>query len=172
VHRVDPAALVGSRVLIPQEAYVFTGSLRDNLTYLRPDADPADLAAAVDALGLAPLVRRLGGYDAPVDPGALAAGERQLIALARAYLAPAPIVLLDEATAELDPAAEARAERAFAGRPGTLVVIAHRLTSARRARRILVLDGTHAQLGTHEQLVAGSPLYRDLLGHWRAPVLA
>ena len=165
--RLDPATLCRYRVLIPQEAYVFTGTLRDNLTYLRPDAGAAHLAAAVQAVGLGPLVQRLGGYDARLDPGALAAGERQLVALARAYLAAAPIVVLDEATCHLDPAAEARAERAFADRPGSLVVVAHRITSALRARRILVLDGTSAALGTHEQLLATSPLYRDLVGTWR-----
>lgn len=75
-------------------------------------------------------------------------------------------MILDEATCHLDPAAEARAEEAFAGRPGTLLVIAHRMSSALRARRVLVLDGVRAELGTHEELLAGSPLYRDLVGHW------
>jgi ATP-binding cassette subfamily C protein len=163
VGRLDPARLSRYRVLIPQEAYVFSGTLRDNLAYLRPGADPAP---AVEALGLQGLLRRLGGLDAAVDPGALAAGECQLIALARAYLASAPVVLLDEATCHLDPAAEARVERAFAARPGALVVIAHRLTSALRADRILLLDGTGARLGTHHELLAGSALYRDLLGRW------
>lgn len=158
-----------SRALIPQEAYVFGGTLRENLCYLRPGASRRDLDAAVAAIGLGELAGRLGGYDAPVDPAALSAGERQLIALVRAYLSPARLVILDEATCHLDAAAEERAERAFAARPGALIVIAHRMTSARRARHILVLDGTRAWLGTHEHLLADCGLYQDLHGHWTAP---
>ncbi len=90
------------------------------------------------------MLNALGGPDAPVDPAALSAGERQLIALTRAYLSYAPLALLDEATCHLDPEAEERAERAFAGRErtgGALVVVAHRISSARRAGRVLVMDG-------------------------------
>ncbi|WP_317620707.1 ABC transporter ATP-binding protein [Actinoplanes sp. KI2] len=153
-------------VLLPQEAYVFTGTVGENLRYLAPDAEPARVEAAVDALGARPLVGRLGGYHAPLDPAALSAGERQLIALVRAYLAPARLAILDEATCHLDAATEARAERAFAGRPGALVVIAHRMTSARRARRILLFDGAGPALGDHAQLLAGSAAYRELVGCW------
>ncbi len=130
----------------------------------------SEIDKAVDAVGMTDLARRLGGYAAEVDPSELSSGERQLIALTRAYLSPARLVLLDEATCHLDPAAEARAEEAFAGRDGTLIVIAHRLTSALRARRVLVMDGTRAQVGTHEEMVAASPLYRDLMGRWESPV--
>ena len=161
-----PHALAGSRVLIPQEAYVFTGTLRENLTYLHPSARPADLDSAVEAIGAAPLAERLGGYDAPVDPALLSAGERQLIALVRALLPPARLVLLDEATCHLDPAAEAVAERAFAERPATLIVCAHRISSALRADLVLVLDGPRHHLGTHDRLMADCALYRDLIGHW------
>ncbi|MFI1417614.1 ATP-binding cassette domain-containing protein [Streptomyces sp. NPDC020731] len=161
-----PAELAALRVLVPQEAYVFSGTVGDNLAYLRPDADRADLDAAVGALGLRPLVERLGGLDAPVRPAELSPGERQLVALARAYLSPAPLLLLDEATCHLDPASEARAEEALARRRGTLLVVAHRLSSAVRADRVLVLDGTEAVCGTHEQVLERSPLYRDLTGHW------
>jgi ATP-binding cassette subfamily C protein len=106
--------------------------------------------------------------DALVDPATLSAGERQLIALTRAYLSPAPLAVLDEATCHLDPSAEIAAEQAFAARGGTLIVVAHRISSALRADRILVLDGTSAQLGTHAELMASSALYRDLVGHWNA----
>ncbi len=160
------AALPGWRVLLPQEAYVFAGTLAENIRYLRPAAARTELDVAADAVGLTPLVSRLGGYDAPVNPAALSAGERQLIALTRAYLSPAPVAILDEATCHLDPAAEERAEAAFARREGTLIVIAHRITSALRARRVLVLDGIRAQAGDHESLLAGSAMYRDLFGHW------
>ena len=167
--RYPAAALTRLRVLIPQEAYVFTGTLAENILYLRGTADPlpgAGLDAAAGALGLSPLVSRLGGYHAVIDPAALSAGERQLIAITRAYLSTAPIAILDEASCHLDPAAEARAEAAFARRPGTLIVIAHRISSALRARRVLVLDGVRAQVGDHDSLLASSPMYRDLAGYW------
>ncbi|MFK8909528.1 ATP-binding cassette domain-containing protein [Streptomyces sp. YS-3] len=178
-----------ARVLVPQQAYVFTDTVRANLTYLcpaghedagapdgsgeggseggTPGGPPGDdaLLAACAAVGARELVDRLGGLDATVVPSGLSAGERQLIALARAYAAPAPLVLLDEATCHLDPAAEARAERAFARRPGTaLVVVAHRTGSARRARQVLVLGGAGVECGTHDELLRGSAFYRELTG--------
>lgn len=168
--------LAERRVLIPQQAYVFTGSVRDNLLHLRPDATSAELAHAVGVLGAEPLIHRLGGPEAVLDPRTLSHGERQLLALCRAYLSPAPLVLLDEATCHLDPVAEERAEHAFAARAfadgarardGALIVVAHRLSSARRADRTLVLDGTTPRLGTHDELLTSSPLYRDLVGHWQ-----
>jgi ATP-binding cassette subfamily C protein len=160
----------GRPALVPQEAYVFRGTVGENLRYLRPEGPPdAEVLAAAAAVGAGPLVAALGGLDAEADPAALSAGQRQLIALARTYLAPAGLVLLDEATCHLDPAAEALAEAAFAARPGgTLVVIAHRISSARRADRILVLDGTRAVCGTHDDLPSRSALYRDLAGSWTA----
>ncbi|MCI3224726.1 ABC transporter ATP-binding protein [Streptomyces sp. NP-1717] len=170
--------LADRRVLIPQQAYVFTGSVRENLLHLRPDATSGELTHAVRTLGAGPLVHRLGGPDAVLDPRALSHGERQLLALCRAYLSRAPLVLLDEATCHLDPVAEARAERAFAerafgdgarARDGALIVVAHRLSSARRADRVLVLDGTTPRFGTHEELLTSSALYRDLFGHWEHP---
>jgi ATP-binding cassette subfamily C protein len=161
-HEAAPDA----RVLIPQQAYVFAGTLGENLRYLCPGARAADLDRAVDAVGLRPLVERVGGYDAPVAPATLSAGEQQLVALGRAYLSPARLVILDEATCHLDPTTEAAAERAFLDRGGTLVVIAHRVSSALRARRVLVLDGAEAALGTPDALVRSSPLYRDLVGYW------
>jgi len=161
--------VAGRPALVPQEAYVFSGTVADNLRYLRPAAADRTVLAAAAEVGAGDLVAALGGLGAPVEPGELSAGERQLLALARTYLSPAPLVLLDEATCHLDPAAEAVAESAFARRPGgTLVVVAHRISSARRADRILVLDGTHAVSGTHEDLPARSPLYRDLVGSWSA----
>jgi ATP-binding cassette subfamily C protein len=166
LRRLDPRDLAASRVLIPQEAYVFAGTLRENLTYLRPAATLGQLDHAVALLGLRPIVQRLGGYHAEIDRWALSAGERQLVTLVRAYLSPARLVVLDEATCHLDPAAEARVEQAFAARAGTVIVIAHRISSALRANRILVLDGAEIRVGSHEDLLRDSALYRDLVGHW------
>ncbi|MFB6847458.1 ATP-binding cassette domain-containing protein [Streptomyces sp. NPDC056373] len=167
-HPVPGPGAAASRVLIPQEAYVFGGTLAENLAYLRPDPVPEEeLLAAAEAVGLTPLADRLGGLDARVEPPALSAGERQLVALTRAYLSYAPLALLDEATCHLDPETEERAERAFAGRPGgTLVVVAHRISSARRADRVLVMDGRSTACGGHEELLRCSALYRDLVGSW------
>ncbi|GAA1891173.1 ATP-binding cassette domain-containing protein [Actinomadura bangladeshensis] len=167
--QVDPGQLRSAVTLIPQETYVFAGTLRDNLAYLRPDATTGQLDEAVAAVGLADTVDRLGGYDADLPPGGadLSHGERQLITLARAYLSPAAVLVLDEATSHLQPAAEARAELALAGRGGTLIVIAHRISSAERAQRVLLLDGPVPVHGTHETLLERSPLYAELVGHWR-----
>ncbi|KAB1941494.1 ABC transporter ATP-binding protein [Micromonospora sp. ALFpr18c] len=167
-----PAALARMRVLVPQEAYIFTGRLADNLRYLRPDADDHTLDTALDALGARPLATRLGGLAAPITPTLLSSGERQLIAAVRAWLAPAPLVILDEATCHLDPALEATVEHAFAHRPGSLIVIAHRISSAIRAQRLLVLDGDEPATGTHEQLLSRSATYRQLVGCWDEPAMS
>ncbi|MCC8480074.1 ABC transporter ATP-binding protein/permease [Streptomyces globisporus] len=161
-----PADATSVRVLLPQHAYVFTGTLRDNLRYLRPDARDREIAAMADAVGLDALLSRLGSLDAAVEPDRLSQGERQLVALGRAYLAAPPLLILDEATSRLDPAAETRAELAFAALPGALVVVAHRLGSARRADRTLVMDGPRTQCGTPGELLRTSALYRDLSGLW------
>ncbi|MGH3770331.1 MAG: ATP-binding cassette domain-containing protein [Pseudonocardiaceae bacterium] len=168
LEQVDESYLRCVVALIPQEAYVFAGSIRDNLVYLQPKATQAEIDHAVAAVGFAEARSRLGGDDAVVPPGggALSPGERQLIALARVYLSSAQIVILDEATCHLDPVAEARAENAFAERHGTLIVIAHRISSAMRADRILVMDGADAVLGGHRDLLASSSLYADLVGYW------
>ena len=163
---LDSQTLTSHRVLIPQEAYVFAGTIGENLRYLHPAATATDLDNVVDALGLRSVVARLGGYDAVVDPGTLSAGERQLIAVARAHLTPAPVLILDEATCHLDPVAEERVERVLAARGGTLIIVAHRISSALRAQRIVLMDGANMLVGTHGELLANSPLYRDLVGLW------
>ncbi|MGW7422698.1 ATP-binding cassette domain-containing protein [Streptomyces sp. NPDC054813] len=170
-HPVPGVRAATLRVLIPQEAYVHTGTLAENLGLLRADPVPEpELLAAAEAVGLTPFLERCGGPDAPVHPAELSAGERQLIALTRAYLSPAPLALLDEATCHLDPEAEARAERAFAARPGgSLVVVAHRISSAGRAERILVMDGPRTAYGTHEELLRTCALYQDLVAPARPP---
>jgi len=144
--------------------------VRDNLTYLNSQATVADLDRATETLGLRPVLDRLGGYEAQlgVDGAGLSAGERQLIAITRIYIADARIIVLDEATCHLDLAAEARVEKAFANSGRTLVVIAHRISSARRAQMILLLDGTSATLGSHDDLLLTSAQYADLVGHWES----
>ncbi|QUH02408.1 ABC transporter ATP-binding protein [Saccharopolyspora erythraea] len=168
VAEIDPAHRHRLIAFTPQESYLFAGSARENLALLAPRADDAHLMRAASAVGADALLDRLGGLDAALGhAGAgLSAGERQLLGLARVFASPARIVVLDEATAHLDGAAEARAERAFAARGGVLVVIAHRLASARRADRILVMDGRRAVLGEHEQLLVRSRHYADMTQAW------
>ena len=115
--------------MVPQEAYVFAGSLRENLVYLRPSATEEEITASARAVGLDRVLNRLGGLDAEVNltKSGLSEGERQLVTLARSHLAASPIVVLDEATCHLDPAAEERAERAFMALGRTLIVVAHRM---------------------------------------------
>ncbi|MGH3774346.1 MAG: ABC transporter ATP-binding protein [Pseudonocardiaceae bacterium] len=168
VHRMSPAVRHQRIVLIPQQAYVFTGTLRDNVCYLRPDADEAALVHSAREVGLTALVDALGGWDAMISPRELSAGQRQLVALARAHLAPSVITILDEATCHLDAIGEARAEEAFRHRGGTLIVVAHRISSAMRADRILLLDGLSPHLGGHDELVRNSAVYAKLVGHWAA----
>lgn len=154
------------RALLPQRAYVFSGTVAENLAYFRPDASRADLERATQLLCLEDLVRRLGGLHGRVDPRLLSPGECQQLAVGRAYLSSAPLLLLDEATCHLDPETEARTERVLAARPGTLVLVAHRISSALRADRVLVLDGDRALCAPHATLLTESELYRDLVGRW------
>jgi ATP-binding cassette, subfamily B, bacterial RamB/AmfA len=152
-------------VVIPQEAYIFAGSLRENLRYLNPQATDNDILRAVTQLGLSPLIDRFGGLDARLRTGAaaLSAGEAQLLALGRAWLSPGRLIVLDEAGSHLDPATELQAERALRQRGGTIVTIAHRLDTARRADRILLLDTTPV-IGDDAELRSDNELYRRMLG--------
>ncbi|MBP5889054.1 ABC transporter ATP-binding protein [Streptomyces scabiei] len=166
LERVTRDDLARARVLAPQTPYVVTATLRENLRYLAPDTSDAVLTATMTELGMDALAERLGGLDGPVDPAALSSGERALVALARVHLSDARLVILDEATRHLDATAERRVEEAFRRRPGTVVTVAHRMSVARRADRVLLLDGTRPAIGTHDTLLARVPLYADLMGHW------
>jgi ATP-binding cassette subfamily C protein len=152
--------------LVPQQAYVFAGTVRENLAYLAPAATDGELSAAISAFGLAAVVARAGGLDATLPAGgaSLSRGERQRICLARTWLRRAPVVVLDEAASDLDVDAERQAERAFRAAGSTLIVIAHRLDSAARADRVLLLDGDDVVLGAEREVLARSGLYRDLVG--------
>ena len=163
--REDRSRLV---TMVPQEAHVFAGSLRENLCYLRPSATVAEVMASAQAVGLERVLERLGGLEAEIDlaKSALSAGERQLVVLARAHLAASPIVVLDEATCHLDPAAEERAERAFMAGGSTLVVVAHRMSATLRAKRVLVMDGEGVDIGQHDELLRRNALYSDFHAMW------
>ena len=154
--------------MVPQESYVFAGSLRDNLTYLRPAATDQQILAAAQAVGLERVLDRLGGLDAAIDlsKSGLSAGERQLVTLARAHLSARPIVILDEATCHLDPAAEERAERAFMETGATLIVVAHRMSATLRAQRVLVMATDGVVVGSHDDLLSSHSLYADLHAFW------
>jgi ATP-binding cassette subfamily C protein len=117
------------------------------------------------------LVARLGGLEGELGHAGegISPGEAQLLALARVYAGSARVIILDEATSHLDPVAEAQAERAFAARGGVLVVIAHRLSSALRARRVLVMDGQETLLGQHEELLVTSARYAAMMQAWITP---
>jgi ATP-binding cassette subfamily C protein len=168
VRRLRPEVRRDMVALIPQESYVFTGTLRENLALLATSATDAELALAAERVGAGDLLARPDGLDTLLGHGgvALSSGERQLVALARVYASNARIVVLDEATAHLDPATEAMAEQAFADRGGTLVVIAHRLSSAIRAELVLMMDGGRPVLGSHAELLSGSPGYAELMRAW------
>jgi ATP-binding cassette subfamily B protein len=161
-------------VVVPQEGFLFAGTVRDNIRFGRGDATDEEVDAAVAALGLTPRFDALvDGLDTEVrERGSrLSAGERQLVSLARAALADPKLLVLDEATSNLDPGTEFTVEHALErlmeGR--TVVVIAHRLSTAARADRIAVIDdGRLAEFGTHEELLGREGRYASLYTAWMA----
>ncbi|WP_201799317.1 ABC transporter ATP-binding protein [Subtercola vilae] len=175
VRSLDLVAFRKQLGYVPQEAFLFTGSVRDNIAYGRPDASDADVEAAAHDVGAHEFIVELaGGYlhELSERGRSLSAGQRQLIALARAQLVDPAILLLDEATSNLDLATEARVtaamQRVSAGR--TTIVIAHRLQTARAADRIAVLHaGRIAEVGSHDDLLAAGGRYAAM---WTAFVSA
>ena len=158
--------------IVPQEGYLFHGSIRDNVRIGRPGATDQEVSDALASLGLLDRFRaQADGLDTAVNErgSSLSAGERQLVSLARAALADPAVLVLDEATSSLDPGTEVLVERALerlvAGR--TVIVIAHRLSTAERSDRVgVVADGRLAELGTHAELIAHGGRYAQLYDSW------
>jgi ATP-binding cassette subfamily B protein len=158
--------------VVPQEPFLFHGTIRDNVTFARPDATDEEVLEACRLVGIDDLIERLPeGVDSLVhERGAsLSSGERQLLALARAFMARPRVLVLDEATSNLDLRSESKIERALdillEGR--TAIIIAHRLATAMRADRIAVVDeGRVLELGTHDELVAHGGRYASMYETW------
>ncbi|MFC4119603.1 ABC transporter ATP-binding protein [Nonomuraea zeae] len=159
-------------VMVPQDGFLFDGTLEENIRYGKPSATGEEIRLAMTELGLADWLEGLpAGLATPVGQRgeSLSAGERQLVALARAYLADPDLLLLDEATSAVDPATEVRLARALEGvtRGRTAISIAHRLSTAENADEVLVFDaGRLVQRGSHAELVLEPGVYADLHASW------
>jgi ATP-binding cassette subfamily B protein len=175
---VRASSLRGQMGIVPQEGFLFSGTVYDNIAFGRPDATDDEVRAAASAVGADGFIEALQqGYATEVgERGAqLSAGQRQLLAFARALLADPRILVLDEATSNVDLHTEGRIEeglrRLLAGR--TAIVIAHRLSTIRQAGRIVVLErGRVVEQGTHDELVEAGGRYYELYRDWATQAAA
>ena len=175
LHLIPYSSLRARVIMVPQEGFLFDTTVAGNLSYGRPGASREQMQQALDELGLGDWIADLpDGLDTPVGQRgeSLSAGERQLVALARAYLADPDVIVLDEATSAVDPAADVRLQQAIDGlaRGRTTITIAHRLSTAERADQIMVLDGGDlVEHGTHDELVdLDGGIYAGLHRSWVA----
>ncbi len=158
--------------VVPQEPFLFAGTIGDNIAFARPDASPDELREAVERVGLTDVIDRMPeGLDTVVHERGqtLSSGERQLIALARAFLAHPRVLVLDEATSNLDLQSETKIESALDVllENRTAILIAHRLSTAMRADRIAVVDeGRIIEVGSHDELVARGGRYAEMYETW------
>jgi ATP-binding cassette subfamily B protein len=160
--------------IVPQEGFLFAGTVTENIAFGRPDASPEDVVSAAQAVGAHEFIMRLeDGYETQLQERGtrLSLGQRQLVALARALLADPRILILDEATSSVDIGTERKIEQALrlllAGR--TAFIIAHRLSTIRDADLIVVLEhGQIVELGSHDELMERRGLYTSLYGDWAA----
>jgi ABC-type multidrug transport system fused ATPase/permease subunit len=161
-------------VLVPQDGFLFDATIAENVRFARPELSDADLLLAFTELGLLDWLDGLpGGVNTPVGERgeALSVGERQLVALVRAYVADPDLLVLDEATSAVDPATEVRLQRTLDAvtRGRTTVAIAHRLSTAEAADEVVVVDaGRIVQRGPHDRLVAEGGVYGRLHSSWVA----
>ena len=173
IRRLTTNDLRRAVVMVTQESFLFSGTVADNIAFGRPDATRDEIEEAARAIGAHEFISRLpDGYDTDVNKrgGRLSAGQRQLVAFARAFLADPRVLILDEATSSLDIPSERLVQRALrtllADR--TAVIIAHRLTTVEIADRVLVVDdGRIVEDGTPADLIAGTGRYHDLHEAWR-----
>jgi ABC-type multidrug transport system fused ATPase/permease subunit len=173
---VTQASLRHQLGIVPQEGFLFAGTVTDNIAFGRPDATPQQVVRAAQTVGAHDFILRLeNGYETELQErgSRLSLGQRQLIALARALLADPRILILDEATSSVDIGTERKIERALrlllAGR--TAFIIAHRLSTIRGADLIVVLEhGRIVEQGTHDELLTRSGLYTSLYGDWATDV--